>query len=172
MPDMSAIAGLVSSLQAATEISKAMIGLRDGAMIQSKVIELQGVILAAQSSALAAQSDQFTVLERVRELEKEMANLEAWNREKERYELTTVGSGALAYKLKPEAQGAEPEHYLCATCYQAHRKSILQPETLSHGRVEMLVCHTCGAEIILHGSREDPAKRAKPSRPGPRTWGR
>jgi hypothetical protein len=91
--DMTAIAGLVSSLKAATDISKAMIGLRDTALIQGKVIELQGIILSARQSALSAQSDQFTLLERVRDLEKKLADLGAWGAEKTRYELKEVCAG-------------------------------------------------------------------------------
>jgi hypothetical protein len=132
--DITAIAGLVSSLKAATDISKAMVGLRDGALIQSKVIELQGVILTAQQSALSAQSDQFAVLERVRELEKEIAHLKAWDTEKKKYELREVSPGAFAYVMKKSAKGGEPPHWLCAACYQRGNKFILQDHGLTPER--------------------------------------
>jgi hypothetical protein len=79
MVDIAAIAGLVSSLKAAGEITKAMVGLRDATMIQSKVIELNGIILSAQSSALEANVAQFSLLDRVRQLEAEIAGLKAWD---------------------------------------------------------------------------------------------
>jgi hypothetical protein len=41
MPDFSAIAAALSSLKAANDIAEAMIGLRDTAMLQSKLLEFQ-----------------------------------------------------------------------------------------------------------------------------------
>lgn len=42
MVDMSAIAGMISALKGASDITKAMVDLRDAAAVQGKVIELQG----------------------------------------------------------------------------------------------------------------------------------
>jgi hypothetical protein len=100
MVDISAIAGVMTALRGVTDISKAMIDLRDGAMIQAKVIELQGAILAAQSSAFAAQDERAALIARVSELEKEVASLKAWDAEKQNYELKDIGNGVLAYALK------------------------------------------------------------------------
>lgn len=51
MVDMSAIAGALSLLTAANDIAQAMIGLRDAAAFQSKLIELQAKIIEANNSA-------------------------------------------------------------------------------------------------------------------------
>jgi hypothetical protein len=103
-----------------------MIGLHDIKIVREKAIELQAQILTAQSSALAAQSDQFALLEKVRSLEQQITDLEAWDREKKRYELKAIDSGSFAYVLKPDASNSEPPHWLCTTCYQNGKKSILQ----------------------------------------------
>lgn len=126
MVDISAIAGTASSLKAAGEIVQAMIGLRDASAFQTKAIELQRQILTAQQSALAAHSDQFALLQRVRELEEEVRRVKAWETEKERYSLAEVSTGSFAYLVKPEARGAEPVHAICTNCYEHGRKSILQ----------------------------------------------
>jgi hypothetical protein len=84
------IAEAVTSLKTASDIAKTLIGLHDSHAIQAKVVELNGIIISAQTSAIAAQSNQFTLLQRIGELEKEIANLEAWTAEKERYELKGV----------------------------------------------------------------------------------
>jgi hypothetical protein len=149
--DMTAIAGLVSSLKAATDISKAMIGLRDTALVQGKVIELQGIILSAQQSALSAQSDQFTLLERVRDLETKLAELEAWDAEKDRYEMKDVCTGAFAYVVKPAADTGEPAHWLCASCYGRSHKAVLQQA----GRVSnehLYQCPDSKSAIRVHWS--------------------
>ncbi len=123
--DIGSIAGGIASLKAAKDIAESLIGLRDTAKFQAAVVELQSKILSAQS-------DQFALLERVRELEKKMAELEAWEAEKQRYALTDYGAGTFAYALKEEARKGEPPHRICAACYQNGHKSILQFDFRTH----------------------------------------
>lgn len=156
MVGVTEIAGLMSSLKAAKDIAQTMIGLRDAAAFQAKAIEFQSKILDAQNAAFAAQEERSALVERVHDLEQEVARLEAWDAEKQRYELKDVGSGALAYALKNEAGGTEPPHWICAKCYEDGKKSILQPETRNPGRTEWMVCHRCDADIIVEGEREPP----------------
>ncbi len=151
MPDMGAISGLAASLTAAADITKGIVGLRDTTIVQDKVIELQGVILSAQSSALTAQSEQFSLLERLRTLEEKVINFEEWDAEKQKYELKQVYSGAFAYVLKPEASGGEPPHWLCTTCYENNRKSVLQAQGLTSDRsFEKYGCPTCRSTIRVY----------------------
>ena len=150
--DMGSVAALTASLQAAVEITKGLVGLRDTTVVQDKVIELQNAILSAQSSALTAQSDQVTLLDRVRELEAQMAQMEAFDAEKSKYQLQQVDSGALAYVLKPEADTGEPPHWLCVACFQRGRKSLLQ----MHGRdpadrsSTLFRCPECTTDIRVY----------------------
>lgn len=152
------IAGVMSSLKAAKDIAETMIGLRNAAAFKAKAIEFQSKIYDAMSAAIVAQEERSSLLQKVGELEKEVARLEAWDAEKQRYELKDVGSGALAYALKNEASGAEPPHWICAKCYEDGKKSILQPETRNPGRTEWMVCHRCDADIIVVGEREPPPR--------------
>lgn len=113
-----------------------------------RIIELQGVILTAQSSALATQSDQFTLLERIRELEQQMADSETWKAEKQKYELREFAPGIYALSLKETERGGEPAHRLCARCFEHRKKSILQKEReWDFGR--LLKCHECGSELTV-----------------------
>ena len=146
MVDIAAVAGVMSSLKATQDIVKAMLGLRDAAMVREKIVELQGAILTAQSDAFEVNAAQTALLERVRELEKQVADLEAWKAEKQRYELKNVALGAFAYALKPEEQGAEPAHWICARCYEHQRRSILQRAGFERS-TEIYRCFECGAAI-------------------------
>ena len=159
MIDMSAIAGTVGSLKTLGETVKSMIEARDTAVFQAKAIELQTQILSAQSSALAAHSDQFAMLDKIRQLEEEKTALEAWNAEKERYDLHEIKPGAFAYVLKESMRAGEPAHYICAACYEHREKSILQQEERMPGRALVLVCHTCGSEIYTSGVRRSEHER-------------
>ena len=151
MADMSAFGAVVTSLRFAGDITKAMVALRDHQMIQAKVIELQGVILTAQGSALAAQADQSALLDSVRGLEKKIAELEGWESEKKKYELHRRDNGALTYILKVSPEPTEPPHELCANCYARSLKRVLQTEFWQPMRCEVLCCHECGSVVYVKG---------------------
>jgi hypothetical protein len=90
MPDMSAFASALTSLNAAKDIAQAMIGLRDTATFQAKLLEFQRKLIDANDAALAAQEERAALLTRVSALEKEVTRLEAWHGEKQNYELKEV----------------------------------------------------------------------------------
>jgi hypothetical protein len=140
--DMATISAAIGSLQTAGEIAKGLIGLRDTAVIQGKVIELQSAILAAQGSALSAQSDQFSLIQKIRDLEEEIARVKAWEAEKEKYELIEVQPRSFAYAIKANAQGTQPKHYICANCYEQGEKRILQQRDYIHS-----ICPKCSSMI-------------------------
>jgi hypothetical protein len=75
--DISAISGALSALKAARDVAETMIGLRDTAAFQAKMIEFQSKIIDANKAAFSAQEKRSTLLERIRELEEEMARLKA-----------------------------------------------------------------------------------------------
>ncbi len=144
--DMASIQAAVGSLKAATDIGIALLKLSTTAEMKAKVVELNTQILAAQASALAANSDQFTLLQEKRDLEAEIAGMKTWNAEKERYQLHPFQTGTFAYAIKAAMQNGEPPHYICAACYQRGHKFILQVvegsfQTEHH-------CPECKAEIV------------------------
>lgn len=154
MVGLGEISALMSSLAAAKNIAESMVDLRDTAAFQAKVVEFQSKIINAHAAAMAAQEERSALVERVRQLEKLVADMEAWETEKQRYELQAVGNGTFTYVLKPNCQGPEPAHCICARCYQHGQKSILQPETRSPGMTRWMACHECGADICVAGERD------------------
>ena len=115
MFEIATISSAISSLQTAAQIARGMMGLRDATLVQGKVIELQSAILAAQTDALTAQSEQYSLVEKIRRLEEEVARVKAWEREKDKYELKEVHPRNFARSIKPNAQGSEPAHLICAS---------------------------------------------------------
>ena len=124
--DMTAIGVVSTSLNTAINIAKAMMDIHDATAVQGKVFELQRAIIDAQQSVFAANEERTALIERVRELEAQIAHLEAWNTEKHRYELKEIARGRFAYALKSEADGTEPPHYICQACYEQSKKRVLQ----------------------------------------------
>ncbi|MGA3228661.1 MAG: hypothetical protein ABSD51_01820 [Candidatus Binatus sp.] len=162
---MSDFGAAIVSLQAAFDLAKTFVGIHDDAVVREKVIELQGTIMSAQATAVAAHSDQTAALKRVTELEKEVADLKTWDAEKEKYELTQPMPRAevFAYALKKDSGPPSLRHYLCATCYEDRVKSILQKE-MRVPLAEVLVCPRCGADHYLVGKRYPEHNAMKKSR--------
>jgi hypothetical protein len=156
MVDMAAIASAAGALKTAFDISKTALSLRDASLIKAKVTEMQGEISSALASAIAAQTDQLAMLERERDLEKEVAHLKAWDADKERYQLERLPPGVHVYTLQQDmAKPGETPHSICKTCYQHGIKSVLDSDEPGNG-VHNLTCQECGASLhagIFHGQR-------------------
>lgn len=127
-------------------MAKGFLDLKSMAEVQGKVIELQSAILAAQSSALAANADQAAMAEEIRKLREQLALAEAWDQEKQRYQLIALEPGIFAYTLRQAAAGLEPPHWVCARGFNAGVKYILQNQGDFYGASEYL-CNGCNSKI-------------------------
>lgn len=104
------------------------------------------IVSRAQSAAFAANDERAALIDRINTLEKQIAGFEAWEAEKERYQLTEIAPQMFAYVIKPEAQGADPSHWICPACFQDGKKSILQGfESGTYGWQH--TCPSCKLEI-------------------------
>lgn len=114
------------SLKVAGQIAVGLIDLKTTTEVQSKAIELNQKILAAQHELFAANTAQAALIERVRDLESEITRMKDWETEKNRYQLATPYIGCLVYALKKAMSNGEPPHYICTRCYENGKRSILQ----------------------------------------------
>jgi hypothetical protein len=141
------IAAAITGIRSALEVTKAMIGLRDAEAFRLKSIELQGLILESLDKAIIAREDYATQLDEIRALKAEVADLKAWDAEKQRYELKMFGISAMAYMLKPEARGTEIPHWLCPNCYEQGKKSFFQGRPITAAGRRMYICHSCRGTV-------------------------
>lgn len=150
MAELQAFQAITGSLKSAGEIAKALVSLKVTSDIQTKIIELNGSILAAQSSALSAQASQMELLERVRELESDSVKLKDWETEKQRYDPKRFDPGVVVPALKEEfVRSGELDHLLCPACYQKSEKSILQPTPELVRRYRVHRCPACQTELAF-----------------------
>lgn len=147
--DMASIQAAVMSLKAAADIASGLIKLKTASEIQAKVAELNAEIISAQTSALAANSEQFALLKKVRDLEEEVARVKAWEAEKERYELHEHTAGIFTRRLKASMQSGEPMHEICANCYETQRKSPLQTQR-GERHTTVLFCPACKTGLSFY----------------------
>ncbi|MFC2953251.1 hypothetical protein ACFOOP_15045 [Marinicaulis aureus] len=137
-----------TSLKTALGIIKGLNATATQVQINDAKIALQTAILEAQESLSAANETQIISAARIRELEEEIARLETWDTETEKYELKDIGGGSVAFMLKKDAQASETPHWLCANCFNGKRKSFLQ-YVAELQRLSVFQCHVCGAKVVV-----------------------
>ncbi|MGI4819467.1 MAG: hypothetical protein ACRYFE_13230 [Janthinobacterium lividum] len=135
----------VGSLQAALDIAKSLVGIRDQAMVQSRVIELNQIILQAQEEATDAREERNNLRRKIYTLEQEIANHNEWRKEAALYELKDMGQGVVLYVRKANDQ---PNHILCPNCFSVHKKSFVQKtQATRHGEYFIHKCFSCSSEF-------------------------
>ena len=150
MSDVGGFEVMVQGLQTATTIAKELLGLNLSRNVSAKFIEMNAVILTAQSSALTAQAREMELADRVRKLEEEVVQLKDWDVEKEDYELKSIEGTSFAYMIKESVQTSEPKHWLCQRCFENAKKSALQrKEHPATGRGRFWACNTCSTDILV-----------------------
>jgi DNA-directed RNA polymerase subunit RPC12/RpoP len=105
------------------------------------VSEVSARLMDATAVALKGQERESELLQRVNELERELATLKRAHDLSANYVLHKFETGALAYAQREEVTDT-PSHYLCAKCSDEGVHSKLQP----HGNYQ-LECHTCKSKI-------------------------
>jgi hypothetical protein len=138
----------ISALNNVKELAKAILQLNVSAALKEQAIETQSAIIEVQSGMLAIQSQYQSLLEEKDGLKKQLIEMENWESEAQNYALTEIGYHAFAYSLKPDVETASPSHWLCANCYQAKKKSILQRDGNKLGR-PLYVCHLCKSNLVI-----------------------
>lgn len=145
--DLVAIQAAISSLKAATDISRSLLQMKSMAEVQAKVIELQSALLDAQNGTLAATTAQFELLEQLRALEAQLKAKGDWEHEKVRYSLVSPWRGmAQAYALRRDAAYEEKPHLVCTNCFHNSKRVILNPVSDKDGFIQM-VCPGCKAAM-------------------------
>ena len=137
----SEIVAAIQSTKTAIELVKAANGLSNYSELLTAVTAVQIKLTDAIASELESQEKQAALAERVRELEKQIAEIEDWKNQIQRYALFQFHTGALAYALKLGHENGEPMHYLCTACVDKKKKTTLQPDD------RRLHCPECKTDI-------------------------
>ena len=142
-----------NGIKVAGRVVAGMINVKSTSEVQAKAIELNQLILAAQSDLLAANLTQTTLVEQVCDLEDQIARMKAWEAQKKRYELAAPFPGCMVYALKRSMANGQTPHYLCTSCYQKGQPSILQDKEGRHHPKEGPImcsyyCSHCGSQAF------------------------
>jgi hypothetical protein len=135
----------ISGFKATMDMVKALKDIDDRTRRNEIAIELGEKILAAHAAQTA-------LLESESALKKEVAELKAWEADKQRYELKDLWKGFFAYVPKEGMENGEPPHGLCTNCYQKGFKSILQNSGHPTHHDRTWDCHACKTKIKLQSN--------------------
>ncbi len=113
-----------ASFRIALDIVKGMKSLTDSYAIKEKTAELLDAIIAAQSDAIALQSQYQQVLAENDSLSKQLVEMQKWDEDEEKYQLKRIG-GSFVVVPTSQSDSPDPQYYLCANCWQKKGKSIL-----------------------------------------------
>lgn len=150
--DYQSITAAVTSLRLAGDIAKGLIHLNTMTEVQSKAIELNDRIIEAQHKIFEVNAAQSVLIEKVRELETQVARMRDWDTQKLRYRLAAPFPNCMVYALKKDMSEGQPAHYLCASCFQKGEASILQGREVrqsKEGRSNAsYLCPNCRSEAV------------------------
>jgi hypothetical protein len=134
-------------------MAKALKNIDNAVALNAAVIELQEKILAGREAQTA-------LLERVDDLEKQVAGFEQWDAEKEKYQLASIAADTFAYVRKTDASPPQPTHYVCANCYEQREKRILQRSDAAH-----VTCPGCKTRMYFDSEEAKAFNRSLSSEP-------
>lgn len=136
------LSGALASARAATDMSKSLLALRDEEKIRAAVSDLRLQLVDLMDHVVQAKEEQLQLLAKVDALERELSANNKKREKLQRYQLHQFETGYVAYKLREECKGEEPEHYLCSNCLEKSDVLI----TL-HGKNQGLHCPACNTTI-------------------------
>jgi CII-binding regulator of phage lambda lysogenization HflD len=142
------IATAVTSVRGLTDIARGLKSLKNLSDIQPVAVELYEQIITIQQHLSDANSAMSAQVERIRDLEVQIARMNEWQAHKLRYKLAAPFPGCMVYAVQKSMADGEPAHYLCAACYQNGVRSILQGrDRFAAGANALYVCpaRNCGA---------------------------
>lgn len=149
MVDLALVSGIATTLKTAMDIAKTTKEISDMSTVKGKVIEMQDLILTAQSSAMAAQTQLYEILQENAELKRKVSAVDDWKSAASRYVLKDYGGGTFAYELRVDASNGEPQHKLCPACFEAGKRSVLQHQGTTASHQELFKCMPCDHEYRL-----------------------
>lgn len=115
--------------------------------------EVKALAAEAIDKLLEAKTAQMAMQDALLKLQDEQKKRDRFQAEAERYVLTKTDMGGFIYALRAAQKRDEPEHYLCASCFEGEIKSVLQPVNFN-----TLGCTRCGEKVFKSDGRDNGAR--------------
>jgi len=144
-------AGALGSIKAAYDIAKGVQALATSTEVRQATSEMLDALLTARERAFAQAETETALLQKIGDLEAEIARLKEWDRRDENYELKRYWPGAYAYELKPALAAGQPTQRLCQPCYDNRQKGVLQAHPGGRGQAgySEYFCPSCKTKVPM-----------------------
>lgn len=122
---------------------------------RTELAEATNQLITLRQFVLDLQDEHSAMRDSMRELEAEIQRMKAFRtEEKDKYQLRSPDGSAFVYRLKELEVGGGGAHWLCATCFQQDRKSILQPRDKPRQLFEAVTwgCDVCKSTFQVTGN--------------------
>jgi hypothetical protein len=126
--DFTTLGTAITCLTNAADLGKSIVGIRDTAVTNGKVIEIQELLLKAQHSLFAHRTELQRLQQENLDLANRLRSLEAEELNKQNYTLVELkrGNWTLATKLDKDIPDVfVPNRYTCQPCFSGGRENIL-----------------------------------------------
>lgn len=130
MVDFSQISAAVTAIGAASEIGKSLLGIRDSTIGNAKIIEIQELLLKAQNSLFAHNSELHKLQQENFDLANRLRALEEKQTKQSQYSLVEIGKGGFVlekiHSLENIPDSIQTKSYFCQPCFSGGREVVLQ----------------------------------------------
>lgn len=141
MVDLTLVSGIATTLKTAMDIAKTTKEISDMSTVKGKVIEMQDLILTAQSSAMAAQTQLYEILQENAELKRKVSAVDDWKSTASRYSLKDYGGGPLRMNSRRmQLMGSLRTDFALPALRLARSPSYSIREPLPHNSNSSSVC--------------------------------
>ena len=137
---------LVDTLRTAMGFGRDLLSLKVDRDATAKIAGMNDAILNAQSYAIAAQVHEMDQAIRIRALEEEVERLQSWDAKKDDYELKSLGRTSFVYVVNKSSEICEPPFWMCPTCFENAKKSIMQKQIIDRGW-DRWGCPVCKTQV-------------------------
>lgn len=119
------IAAALSGIKGALDLAKMAIDSRDEAKAKEAISNMVGLLLEANTSALAMSGEARKLSIDLDTATRELRELKESQRQRDQYVLHQIGRGRYVYRFLGDTSGT-PVHYLCQNCFDGGVKSVLR----------------------------------------------
>jgi hypothetical protein len=142
------ISAAISAVNATVGLVKGAIDARDDAKAREALFEMQSKLSDMFAAHFALIDRHSALIQRVHELDGQLRELQEKLVLSSAYRLARLPSGQFAV-VSNEDRG-QPEHYLCQTCFDSGKKSVLQTNVYDENLMQCLSCKVAIAINPVH----------------------
>lgn len=144
-------ASIITAIKTVADMVRGLNDNRTESAVQEKTSEIMRHLLDLQTFCFEFSEKHQELAEKYRLLHDHQDH---WNNEvRPHYRLKAIADNVFVYAFDPQSSQADkphdPQHYICAHCYQSQVKSILQ-HVSNRLRGKIYKCFACNLEICEH----------------------